>query len=270
MMEFKYMTEIDRKLTLQSGKPFLVNGIEIPPLTLNEIIDIGFYNYNIQLEFITCDTPTFAEMVKGFLGKEYTLFYKLISKKEDYQGINPLEFITLIKDDEVALTYLECFKLLLKNDSLEMIKDDYYWIKGENKEGKLFAISPNNLKEIVKALKYQHCINKASDEDKYNPVNDKAREIMEKLKKGKKTIEKIKNKENDEEGLDWTDIIASVASKHPSINYFNIFNLTPYQLLEAFDKLLAIDNYDKAFSSVVMAGGNLDVNHWTKSKNKDD
>jgi hypothetical protein len=65
---------------------------------------------------------------------------------------------------------------------------------------------------------------------------------------------------------DISDIISSVCSKHPNINLFNVENLTLYQLMDAYKRLNAIDQYFINIKSI-LAGADkkdIDLKHWSE------
>lgn len=255
MIDFKELSLLDIKLMLQSGRPFYVKNIEIPPFTLQEIIDAGYVNYRRNLDIVTTDVKKFAENLG--LADIYTLAKIQMKTK----NMNTIDFLTFMGQDILANEYLKALRFILKDESLELFKSDSYMFVSSRNE-KAYIITSNNIGDIVLALKYQH--NLIEDlKSKYNPSNDRAREIIEKIERAKKRL----NQTSDEDEIDISDIIASVASKHPSLNYMNIFQLTFYQLIEAYKKLIVIDQYDKSFSSAVAGAKDVELIHWTKSLN---
>ena len=64
--------------------------------------------------------------------------------------------------------------------------------------------------------------------------NALAKKMFEKIQKAEK--EKKKNKKGDK-NYTIPNIISSVAAKHPSINFTNIWDLTLYQLIDTFNRL---------------------------------
>ena len=69
----------------------------------------------------------------------------------------------------------------------------------------------------------------------------------------------------DNEG-DLSDIISSVCSKHPTINLFNVEDLTLYQLMDAYKRLNAIDQYFINIKSLIAGADKKEVNlkHWSE------
>jgi hypothetical protein len=65
---------------------------------------------------------------------------------------------------------------------------------------------------------------------------------------------------------DLSDIISSVCSKHPSINLFNVEELTLYQLTDQYKRLNAIDQYFINIKSLLAGADKKDVNlkHWSE------
>lgn len=65
---------------------------------------------------------------------------------------------------------------------------------------------------------------------------------------------------------DLSDIISSVCSKHPTINIFNVDDLTLYQLMDAYKRLNAIDQYFVNIKSLIAGADKKDINlkHWSE------
>ena len=96
--------------------------------------------------------------------------------------------------------------------------------------------------------------------------NEEARRLYEKMKKAREEGELRKSFDKKYE---LPNIVSAVASKHPSLNYTNIFNLTVYQLMDCFNRLQINDLYDISSTTVAVWGDEkktFDSTLWYKSE----
>ena len=88
---------------------------------------------------------------------------------------------------------------------------------------------------------------------------------MEKMLKAKKKEQETKKSDLN---LTIPNIISSLANKHPSLNYVNIWDLTIFQLLDAFNRTQANSMYDIDSTRVSVWGDEkktFDVSLWYKN-----
>ena len=94
-------------------------------------------------------------------------------------------------------------------------------------------------------------------------VNELAKSIAEKLKRGKEIVEKSKALESDGDGLTIPDIISAVSAMSNSLNKLNIWDLTIYQLYDEFARLTKIDNYRLQIQAS-MWSSDIEIEHWSE------
>lgn len=126
------------------------------------------------------------------------------------------------------------------------------------------VISPQHFPFIIDIIQQICCI---ADRDKVDEVkfkNDLARKIYMKIHS--KDKEK-KEKPNIHYSL--PNLISAVANKHPSINLINIWDLTIFELIDAFHRLQASTVYDIESTRVSVWGDKekkFDVARWYKNE----
>lgn len=97
--------------------------------------------------------------------------------------------------------------------------------------------------------------------------NERARKLWERMQKAQKEQEEREAKKTNK---DWTipNIISAVSSRHPSLNYTNIYNLTIPQLLESFNRTRTNVVYDLNAARVAAWGDEkkqFDQDLWFKN-----
>lgn len=240
------MGNVDLKLKLLSGLPIEVNGFcSIKPKTIKEIVDIGYTQYAIHLNAVTLDlTKTDAFKDIPDIDK-YSIFDVAFGTRE-----------------ELLEKFLE--SILFFVGELQFSTYDHpitpFCIMKDNG-----VLHSDNYMEFVKVIKLQSCIDLPEEEFNYNPANEKAAKIAEKLKKSREKVKEAKKRESKDNGIDFSDIVSAVSTKSNSINKFNVWNLTLYQLYDEFNRLKMIDDYDKNWSALIQGAKDLRIRHWSES-----
>lgn len=95
-------------------------------------------------------------------------------------------------------------------------------------------ITKDNYPGLCDLICQRNCIRWNPSEDLSKVKSKKAREIMQKLQKGRS--EKAKKSKSDA-NMELGNIISAVANKSQSLNILNIWDLTVYQLWDCFSRL---------------------------------
>lgn len=196
----------DLEWTLLRGSPIFVSSAgNVYPFKLGEIEQVGYSIYNSII---------------------YVLFNGNKSPKDKvFEDV----FDNCIKDVQYAQLAMFSLEKLFK--AKIKFECGFFSIIHENENG---VLSKENYNEFLDAVTLQFCIK--FDEQSYNPANEKAREMIERLNKGKAKKPSVKN--------DGTLIrlISGLANKSLQYNYFNIWDLTIYQLHDACNKIGILDD----------------------------
>lgn len=120
----------------------------------------------------------------------------------------------------------------------------------------------------------QICCIYSEDEDIKNLKfkNALAKKMYEKMLKAKKKAQENKKVDIN---LSLPNIISSISNKHPSINYINVWDLTVFQLMDAFNRVQTNTMYEIDSTRVSVWGDEkktFDFTLWYKNNydNKDD
>ena len=82
--------------------------------------------------------------------------------------------------------------------------------------------------------------------------NETVKKMMEEMRLARK---KTKEKLSQQNGIGLLDIFSSLCARHPSINSINVKELNYYQLIDQFQRLCVIDNYNANIDALTF--GNL-------------
>lgn len=243
------------KLKLLAGLPIKIKNVgNIYPLTLREIAEIGVKKYNSYLNLLCFE----LEDLKS-IGLDDT--------------INKLKNISTF--DIIAMNC--CYNEKFKNIAIEALslffKEEVNFINykkghvnlaffylGDVKDNRI--IHKENFEDIKSVIRQQNLIQSNKDKkEEYNFANEAAKKMYEKIQKSRQKAPKPKS------NIDLHSIISSVAWKC-GVGINEIWNLTIYQLYDAYYRLNVIDNYDNITSGVyagTIDGKKIDLrkHHWS-------
>ena len=234
-----------------------------------------------EISQITFDRFSFYEF---FLKLSPEIYYTKLRKENDGEAFwdslteeeqDKITIYNIIEEDEkIRSTYVEIFNfffvetviyqegffILLKENTAIDNPDK---IKREQVRG---AIAKDNFSQVMSLLQQICCIyNEEESLDDMKFKNNLARKLMEKMLKAKKKEQETKKSDLN---LTIPNIISSLANKHPSLNYVNIWDLTIFQLLDAFNRTQANSMYDIDSTRVSVWGDEkktFDVSLWYKN-----
>jgi hypothetical protein len=243
------------ELKLLKGDPIEVcQGLFVYPLKLSEIAEIGEEVYNSFVKVFLIN--------KSLMNEPNFIPLTSYEKKEIYK-YNDLDFILYLCKKDINLSYLLINGLsLFLQSEVSSASDTGVVIKNDNVK---LTLTNELYIEIKKVICKQNFIHNAEDTS-FNPANEKAKALLEKMKKAKEKIQK----QNKDEGLSLKTIISLVATYSNDINIFSIWNLTVNQLYESYLRIALWDDYHNKHILIPHASDieSLDMKHWAIDINK--
>lgn len=216
------------EMKLLKGSEIDVYGLKIKPYTLEELVEVvGLKEYYKYIGFVSIQKRDINEFLK-LSGEEYekTSVFQMFLFHEQL-AVFVMDFLKFVtRMDEIY--YASIWK------SITVEYDDYRVV-----------IDSKNIDEIIKTILKIYCISIPKEEkEEFNPANEQARKLMERIRKNRAKAPKAKS------NVDLTSIISAVAWKSNSLTIESVWKLTLYQLYDAFYRLEIIDNYDKTLSAI--------------------
>lgn len=232
-----------------------------------------------EISQITFDRFSFYEF---FLKLSPEIYYTKLRKENDgeaYWGSLTEEeqdkitiYNIIEEDDKIRSTYVEIFNfffvetVIYQEGFFILLKDEVANPEKIKREQVRGAIAKDNFPQVMSLLQQICCIyNEEESLDDMKFKNNLARKLMEKMLKAKKKEQETKKSDLN---LTIPNIISSLANKHPSLNYVNIWDLTIFQLLDAFNRTQANSMYDIDSTRVSFWGDEkktFDVSLWYKN-----
>ena len=288
----------------------------IKPIFLHEIEDITIHVYNNFLSVLMLDINTYYKWMEKednyFRYYSQEQKQKVLDVKKQYEELDTEEklsvsFYDLLMYDELLIcSFIEAFDFFFeeevdfvvngneitdaqfsfitynKIDTPQKIKlnngNEYSTIK-TNRE-LVGVINRSNFKDVVDIILQRNSVQMEEEitaEDLTKVKNkNKVMQLMEKMKKGQKQLDKTREKKREEKGMasdtELANIISCVAAKnHNGINMINIWDMTIYNLYEQF-KLIRENNIHDAETLSVFVWGDesnkFDIDAWFKEKFK--
>ena len=239
----------DINLKLLAGMHIDINNLGVlTPLKLKQIIDLGEQVYNELLSVLLIDKSN----IEGL-------------KEEEFSNLEIL-MVYSYQNIEFREKVLKSLKLFLGNEFFMSNEGLFYCRKLISDNYGLFVYK-NLVLDKDPFDDFQYVLKKANHienkkEDEIIPGNERARKFMEKLKLSKQNIKKP-------ETMNLHSIISGIAWKSNNTNIINIFDLTIYQLYDAYHRLENIDNYHYTLSGLyagTVDGKNINLSKitWTK------
>lgn len=237
------MNNNDLELKLLSGVPIDVGVGKLYPLTLAEIRELGEQLYNRYIGVVSVDPK------------------KLNLKDETIQSYE-LALTLCLVDPVFRQDFLNAMSLFFKEE-MRLHESGVFFI-GDFEKNEIKALDKDSFEYVRHVIRKQNFISEKQDEfDGFKIAEDEeTKRIMEMRKKIKERI-KQENKDN---GLDLFDVISIVASHIPNINFFNVWDLTIFQLYTLYSRLMMKESYESNFAIYVQSGDSskLDLTHWAR------
>jgi hypothetical protein len=206
------------KLKLLAGLPFKLNNIDLCPLSLRRIADIGYEQYNLFLMNLVADPKDFQ-----------------INKNIDISTLETWDIIVsnmIYGSDDTKAFFINALELFFHSRVRFFLCKGF--LIGDLKDKKI--VCKENYEELKRILKIQNCLDKKKEEEQF--ANDKAREIYLKIMKGKQSIGES------EPQINFEDLVSVLAANGNGLNILNIWDLTLAQFNNQFARMQMIEKYD--------------------------
>lgn len=281
MKDYKDMEQVDLKLRLLSGSAIKSDNLILEPYTIEEIKDYGYSDYMLNLQWLTL---TVDDFIKSVLDIEKRMFLQAEkSKLKTFDFYIKLGGQDMLEGLLVALAMIfKTYDVRVLNDSTIaidfvkngiLVEDDGKYVVDEARldeldESQIKLVTRDNFDDLVEAIKIQNYISKPLEKSRDdNPADEETRKLLEQMKKNEEKVKKAKKRQqygdDEDEDIDISDIISAVTAKSNSINKFNIWKLTLYQLYDEYARLELIDNYDFSIKAMMAGAEKIDLKHWS-------
>jgi hypothetical protein len=217
------------KLKLLAGLSLSMGDILIKPLTLRQIVEKGYEQYNLYLMNLVAEPQDFN-----------------LAKDVDMTNIFTWDIILsnmYYGTDEYRKFLIEALQLFL-NSKVRFISTQGFFHIGESiwddikKTCNFNSLNKENYEDFKRILKSQNCLDKEKKDEFANTANSKAEEIKRKILKGRQSIQGAETK------VSFEDLISVLAANGNNLNILNVWDVTLVQFNNQFNRMQMVESYD--------------------------
>ena len=238
---------MDYRLALMGGTDIPVPECQlvIHQPRIKEIALIGEKDFFLGAQCLCINKKMFSKDEKDLSNiSNFQIFMTIMSEKETRDKKEAVKqlFSILLPNYTIIFTPQS---IILKNEEISLIIDE------------------NNFEVLQGVLKEIFCFNSGMSQDSFNPGDEKAKEIAEKLMRGRERIAAEKGGDSGSALVQYTSILTVGLG---SMSLFDIFNLTLYQLYDLVQRYMMYVNWDIDVRTR-LAGGKPDSqpDNWMKN-----
>lgn len=238
-------------LLLLSGNdiPFIEAKLSVHPPKIKEIAYIGEENFFIGCEFLNFSKNIMEQKDKDILSNK--------SNFEILMSIMKEKSVIAQRNKNCALLVL---MLLFPNYDLYLLEDKILLKQNEDK----FYIDNSNFESFKKILVSIFCLGERQEQSgNYNPANEAARKIAEKLQKNRNKVAKMKGENKEKISILGRYLSVLAVGESKDIN--ELFNYTFYQLQYEFQRFILKQDNDMYIKAKLAGAKDLkEVENWMK------
>lgn len=258
------MDALDLELNFLEGNPIEIEpNLYIHKVSFSDINKkkIGYLSYNRIINTICLSDDDVSKIIID--GKDidvytFLILYSIQSKYEKEMNNDDKKYFI----DELISVLQAIF-----NDNVCLNEDYGIFVIG-NKGLSLNSVNFNKFQSIIKK---RNCLENIKEEIE-NPANEMARQILEKRKKAREKLAKIKAKQNneDDEPLTIADLI-SIFAEAEHMKLEDVFKYDIYQFNDQFNRMKIFKDYTINIQALLAGAKSEDIHlqHWlSKIKNE--
>lgn len=239
---------MDIRLALMTGVDFPIDECQIivHQPTIKEISMIGEQDFFVGVQTLCLHKSMFTQ------------------GKDDLENINNFQiFMTIMKEAETAdkkIKVQKVLQLLFPKCTVSFTPNSLYLMEGD----RIVNIDANNFEDFQIALRKIFCAsNGPMDQQAFNPEGDKAREIAEKLMRGRKRVADQKGQSNSSVFSQYISVLSIGLN---SFTIKDLINCSMFQLYDLMERYSLYVNWDIDIRSR-LAGGKPDSqpDNWMKN-----
>lgn len=230
-------------------------------------VDIPFQQAQISIHQPTIKEISFIGEEAFFIGCELLNFSKDILATEDKTNLedrtNFEVLMSIMKDKSLTaqkgkVSALMVLTLIFPGYEIHIQKDCISLVK----ENDVHNINNQNFEDFKRIIVAMFCLKERSADQEYNPAGKKARELAEKMKKGRQKAAAAKG---EAQKVSLLSRYVSILSVGENKGFDTLLDYTVYQLFDEFNRFELKQKYD-IYVQAKMAGAKdlEEVDNWMK------
>lgn len=241
------------ELLLLSGNdiPFIQAGLIIHQPSLKEIAFIGEEKFYMGCELLNFSKDILLEEDKNLL-EDKTNFEIIMSIMNENSNKNNQMQASKESIEMIFLLLFPDYEYVIQTDSIDFKQDNQI----------IGSITKNNFEEFKEIINIMLCLKSNSEESKdYDPANEMARKIAEKLKRGRQKAAAANSEENAKINILSKYVSILAVGEHKDMS--SLLNYTIYQIRDEYERFLLKQNFDYTFQARLAGAKDLeDGKYW--------
>lgn len=235
-------------------------GVSVHQPALKEIAYIGEKTFYQSVQALLID----KEQILKNIPDDNIEDKKAISEMSNFQVI----MTTASQNAVVKVNMITLLTLLFPEYIIQA--EDRFIIITHSKMERFVTIDESNftiLQDVIRAI---FCLNSSSqNEEEFNPQGERARQIAEKIKKGRDKVAAQKGESAEEETSGFLPkYISSLGIGTNSLNISDLLNLTLYQLFDQLERYGLYSSYNMLIQAKMAGAKDVEDIDWLKNIDK--
>lgn len=232
------------KLKSWGNEPYIYESIPIYPKAIKEIIRDGYQTFLYNLNILT-------------ISKEQ-VFNDLDTLDESVKKMSLIELLHSTKNYDFLDSYLDAIQYFISTE-ISVEPNKIILINGNR-------YSFEDIASLVDVIKIQNCVSsKISENDNFNPKNERVRKLKEQQKKYKEKIAELKAESNTANNLTFRDYLSSLAVAGNGMNVSEVLKLNYYQFHDQLIRLQKYQSYKENMDALfhqMLDTSKTQITHW--------
>lgn len=248
------MCNIDA-LTLLSGIDIPISEIQvnIHQPTIREIAYIGERNFYQAASLLTIDKENL--LLQPDLTDEDKLS---LSDQSNFQIL-----MSMVGSSQIQRLDLQILLTLLFPEHMIEIEERFIMLIGTKVPQKTCIIDENNFHLLQDIVRVILCLNSSSEEE-FNPEGERAREIAEKIKRGRAKVAKLKGESGKMESV-LPRFVSSLAIGTNALTMKEVLDLTLYQLFDQLERYSLFNSFNISIQAKMAGAKDVEDVDWLKN-----
>ena len=162
---------------------------------------------------------------------------------------------------QLKISILTLLTLLFPKHSIEL-EDRFILLSSQ--QGEISIVDENSFDLLQDIVRKILCLEGNSDEE-FKPVGDKAREIAEKIKRGRAKVAALKGEDSEQEISILSRYVSGLSIGTNSLDINKILDLTLYQLFDQLERYGLYTAYDLGIKAKMAGAKDVEDVDWLKN-----
>lgn len=253
------MSSVD-KLTLISGidVPIPELRLSIHQPSIREIAFIGEKDFYAAAEVLIMNSEKFINNSGDSLEEKDNV---ALSEMSEFQ----LFMMMVNSNSLIKVKVIMLFSLLFPKFIIEFEERFILLVNSGNKETTM--LDDDNFSVLQEVAKVILCLNSGALSEEFNPQGERAKEIAEKIKRGREKAARLKG-ETKKESSFLSKYISSLGIGTNSLNILNVLDLTLYQLFDQMERFGLNESYKISIKAKLAGSKEVEDVDWLKDIEK--